>query len=109
MSGWQLRWADDEFDASKDDWQEYVEDLVFYFVANGIEDTIKEASSFSCCDHVQDTMQSDISSQARRKDLPMLLKHYRPGPSEIVEWLKFHSRSRKAGELSKHLFWSCRH
>ena len=95
----------EEFDANKDDWQEYVERLEFYFVANGIEDATKKRAAFLAAvgSATFKTLRNLLSpvkpgEKTFGELVDVLSKHYKPAPSEIVERFKFHSRCRRAGE-----------
>ena len=82
----------EEFDANKDDWQEYVERLKFYFVANGIEDATKKRAAFLAAvgSATFKTLRNLLSPvKPGEKTFGELVdvssKHYKPAPSEIVE------------------------
>ena len=95
----------EEFDSSKEDWQQYVERLGHFFVVNGISSAEKKRAVFLCVigastykilrNLVAPTKPGDKVYSAL---VEVLAKHYKPTPSEIVERCKFHSRFRKTGE-----------
>ena len=95
----------EEFDGDKQDWQQYVERLGHFFLANGITDAAKQQAVFlSVIGPATYKTLRNLVSPDKPGDKPYdalveaLSKHYKPKPSEIVERFKFHSRVRKAGE-----------
>ena len=94
------------FDGSKDsDWQQYAERLEYFFAANGISDDDKKQVVFLSVVRAATykTLRNILSAEKPREKeysepVGELSQHFSPAPSEIVERLKFHSRSRKPGE-----------
>ena len=94
----------EEYD-DKEEWQQYVERLSFFFVANGIETAEKKRAVFlSVVGAPTYKLLRSLVSPAKPDDktftqlVEILSKHFKPTPSEIVERFKFHSRFRKPGE-----------
>ena len=94
------------FDGSKDgDWQEYVERLEHFFVANGIDDAEKKRAVFlsvmgaATYKTLRNLVSPDKPGDKTYGELvEKLSQHFRPAPSEIVERFKFHTRVRRPGE-----------
>ena len=96
----------EEFDSSKEDWQQYTERLNHFFVANGIADAEKKRAVFlsvigpATYKILRNLTAPQKPGEESFEDLvERLSKHYRPAPSEIVERCKFHSRYRRPGEF----------
>lgn len=95
----------DEFDRHREDWQQYVERLEFYFIANGITTEEKKRAVFLSVIGsptyriLRNLLTPDKPGDKTYEELTTVLQqHYSPAPSEIVERFKFYSRSRRAGE-----------
>lgn len=94
-----------EFDQETDDWQQYVERLEFYFVANKITDAGQKRAIFlSACGGKVYAMLRDLCLPGKPGDsdltglLKLLSDHFTPKPSAIVERFKFHSKTRQQGQ-----------
>ena len=113
----------DEFDRHKKEWPQYVERLGFFFTANGITADKKHAVFLSVVGVatykvLRNLISPELPSEKSYNDLVGVLEqhynsrtalqlwnsittleqHYNPAPTEIVEWFKFYSCSRKPGE-----------
>ena len=95
----------DEYEAEKEDWQQYVERLGHFFTANGITDAGKKRAVFlSVVGASTYKLLRNLVAPAKTGDktfaqlVEVLSTHFRPMPSEIVERCRFHSRYRKPGE-----------
>ena len=95
----------EEFDGSRDDWQEYVERMENFFIANGIDSAEQKRAVFllvigpSTYKTLRNLVSPEKPGEKAYEDLVAALsKHFKPAPSEIVERFKFHSRSRKPRE-----------
>lgn len=93
------------FDSQTQTWEEYVEVLGHFFVANGIGDEEKKRAILlsSVGSRTYSLMRNLLSpnkpGEKSYKDLTDLLQlHYNPKPSEIVQRFKFNSRTRAANE-----------
>ncbi|XP_056098696.1 uncharacterized protein K02A2.6-like [Rhinichthys klamathensis goyatoka] len=93
------------FDNQSQTWEEYVEVLGHFFVANGIEDEEKKRAILlsSVGSRTYSLMRNLLSpnkpGEKSYKDLTDLLQsHYNPKPSEIVQRFKFNSRTRAVNE-----------
>ncbi|KAK3746542.1 hypothetical protein QZH41_005600 [Actinostola sp. cb2023] len=76
----------DKFDAKSQSWEDYIEVMGHYFVANGIED--------------QPQRKAILLASVGEKTYALIKSICQPSPkpSEIVQRYKFHTRSRKDGE-----------
>ena len=95
----------DEFDGDKGDWQQYVERLEHFFVANGIDGAEKKRAVFlsvigsSTYKTLRNLLSPNKPGEQSYTDLvETLCKHFKPAPSEIVERFRFNSRVRRQGE-----------
>ena len=94
----------DEFDGDKDDWQQYVERLEHFFVANGIDGAEKKRAVFlsvigsSTYKTFRNLSPNKPGEQSYADLVETLCKHFKPAPSEIVERFRFNSRVRRQGE-----------
>ena len=95
----------DEFDGNKDDWQQYVERLEHFFLANEIDSAEKQRAVFLSAvgAATYKTLRNIVSpykpgDKTYKELVEALSRHFKPTPSVIVEHFKFHSRVRKAGE-----------
>ncbi len=95
----------EEFNPDSDDWQQYMERLEFYFVANAIEEEERRQAIFlSACGGrvyavLPDLCQPDKPGDFALADLFKILSgHFTPKPSLIVERFKFHSKVRQQGQ-----------
>ena len=91
----------EDFDGNKDDWQQYVELLEHFFVANGIDGAEKKRAVFlsvigpSTYKTLRNLLSPDKPGDKSYASLvDTLSKHFKPAPSEIVE----RSRNRRPGE-----------
>ena len=94
----------EEFDDATD-WDQYVERLQNFFLANDIDDAAKQRAVFLSVvgAATYKTLRNLITPEKPADKtfaelVAVLAKHYKPKPSEIMERFKFHSRSRKPGE-----------
>ena len=95
----------EEFDSAKEEWPQYEERLGHYFEANGITAagkkravllTVIGPSAYKVLRNlISPTKPGDESYSNLVKALS---DHFNPVPSEVVQRLKFNSRSRKPGE-----------
>ena len=95
----------EDFDGNKDDWQQYVERLEHFFVANGIDGAEKKRAVFlsvigpSTYKTLRNLLSPDKPGDKSYASLvDTLSKHFKPAPSEIVERFRFNSRTRRPGE-----------
>ena len=95
----------DEFDASKEEWPQYVERMEHFFVANSIEDAVKKKSTFlAVIGPATYSLVRNLVSPEKPGDrtyaqlVDILTKHFNLTPSETLQRAKFHSRIRKPGE-----------
>ena len=95
----------EEFDGTKENWQQYVERLGFFFAANGIDTAEKKRSVFlfvigPSTYKILRNLVAPTHPGEKEYDVlvDLLSKHFKPTPSEIVERCKFHSRFRRPGE-----------
>ncbi|KAK0139329.1 hypothetical protein N1851_024035 [Merluccius polli] len=93
------------FDSQTQTWEEYVEVLGHFFVANGIADEGKKRAILlsSVGSRTYSLMRNLLSpnkpGEKSYEDLTALLQsHYNPKPSEIVQRFKFNSRVRATTE-----------
>ena len=105
-----------EFDAECDDWEQYVEQLEFYFVAKGIDDAAKQkAFLLSACGSRTYKLMCDLLAPAKPKDKTfaelkaVVQNHIKPKPSEIVQRYKFHTRGQGSDESVSKFVTSLRH
>ena len=94
-----------EFDRSKEEWQQYEDRLGHFFIANGIVDAEKKRAVFLSIIGVSTyrllhnlVSLSKPGEKSFAELTAVLRKHFHPTPSVIVERFKFHSRVRKPGE-----------
>ena len=94
-----------EFKPSEENWNQYVERLEQYFIANDVKDMAKQRAIFlSVCGSktyavLRDVLQPRKPAEITLKDIfAVLAKHFNPTPSLIVERFKFHSRARATNE-----------
>ena len=95
----------EDFDGNKDDWQQYVERLEHFFVANGIDGAEKKRAVFlsvigpSTYKTLRNLLYPDKPGDKSYASLvDTLSKHFKPAPSEIVERFRFNSCTRRPGE-----------
>ena len=95
----------EEFDASKEEWPQYVERMDHFFAANSIDDAHKKKSTFlavigpATYTLLRNLVSPDKPGDKTYDELVAALKnHFNPTPSETVQRSKFHSRFRKPGE-----------
>lgn len=94
-----------EFEASKEDWQSYVERVDFFFEANNIENVSqKRAILLSSCGASCYKLFRGLVQPAKPGDksytelVQLMLDHRRPKPNPIAERFKFNSRNRLPDE-----------
>ena len=94
-----------KFQPNKEDWSTYVEQLTFYFAANGVtEDKQQSSILLANCGTatfklIKSLLEAGKIQTTPFKDLVALVQnHYEPKPSVIVQRYKFNTRSRKQGE-----------
>ena len=95
----------EEFDREKEAWSQYVERLGYFFKANKIDDGDRKRAVFlSVIGATTYRMLRSLVAPAKPGEKPfpdlmtVLSGHFSPKPSEIVQWFKFHTRTRKPGE-----------
>ena len=95
----------DEFDASKEEWAQYEERLMQFFLANDIDNAAKKRAVLlsvigPTMYRVLRSLLAPVKPSEKEYDelVAKLSQHYSPTPSEIVQRFKFHSRFRKPGE-----------
>ena len=95
----------DEFDATKEEWTQYVERLEHFFVANDIADAGKKravllsvvgASTYALLWNLVSPAKPGEKSYSEL--VAVLKEHYNPTPSETVQRSCFNSRFRKSDE-----------
>ena len=94
----------EEYD-SQEEWGQYIEQLKFYFEANGVADEDKQrAILLSVCGGKTYKLIRSITMPGKPSDktfpelTELVQKHQHPKPSVIVQRFKFHTRFRKPGE-----------
>ena len=94
-----------EFDLDSDDWQQYMERMEFYFVANKITDEDQQKAIFlSACGGKVYSVLRDLCLPGKPGDYTLteiwrtLSNHFTPKPNAIVERFKFNSKVRQAGQ-----------
>ena len=94
----------EEYDGTSD-WDQYVERLENFFLANDIKEDAKQRAVFlsvvgsSTYKILRNLVTPDKPADKTLAQLVSVLsKHFKPKPSEIMERFKFHSRTRKPGE-----------
>ena len=93
-----------EFDPKVESFENYVERLGHYFVANGVEDTLKKATFLSRCGPAAyDTLKNLCHPEtpdtlSYREIIKRLKEHYKPAPMLIFERYQFSKCSRLEGE-----------
>ena len=92
------------FDPSQEDWSEYAERLVHYFVANGIEaEEKKRAILLTAVAPGTYRLLKTLASPKKLEEFSFdeLMKrtatHFNPKPSPIVKRFEFNSRCQKEG------------
>ncbi|KAK3743868.1 hypothetical protein QZH41_016473 [Actinostola sp. cb2023] len=95
----------DKFDAKSQSWEDYIEVMGHYFVANGIEDQPQRKAILLASVGektyalIKSICQPSPPAEKSFNELVKLVQdHHTPKPSEIVQRYKFHTRSRKDGE-----------
>lgn len=104
-SRWQQRLSGTFLFNPGDDCSQYIQRLQFHFQANSVTDEGKKRATFLLVmGPALYKLHRSLITPAKPDDLSftklveVLMKHYSPRPSEIVEHYKFHSRFRKPGE-----------
>ena len=94
----------EEYDGTSD-WDQYVERLGNFFLANDIKDAAKQQAVFlSVIGSSTYKILRNLLTPAKPADktfaelVSVFSRHYKPKPSEIMERFKFHSRDRKPGK-----------
>ena len=97
-----------EFDASKEDWRDYIEQVEQYFIAHGLDGEDKEPTRRSLFlsgvgSTTYRTLKSLLApvkpaSKSFSECVEVLTKHYSPPPSEVVQSYRFFTRVRQPGE-----------
>lgn len=93
------------FDSNAQTWEEYVEELGHFFIANGIADAARKraillssvgSQTYSL---IRNLLSPDKPGDKSYDDLTALLQvHYNQKPNEIVQRFRFNSRTRAANE-----------
>lgn len=96
-----------QFSITSVNWQIYVEQMNFFFMANGItEDMARKAIFLSSCGTDTYTLlksiatPDDISAESFtfKKAVDLLSKHFCPPPNQIIQRFQFYRRDQKEGE-----------
>ena len=86
-----------EFDMKTSDWMGYVEQLDFFFIANGITDPLwKRAILLSSCGADCCNLFKGLVQPGKPGDL--MQRHPNPKPNPIAERFKFNTRNRLPDE-----------
>ena len=89
------------FDASHEEWSEYAERLVHYFVANWIEaEERRRAILLTVVGPGTYRLLKTLASPKKLEDVKLAATHFNPKPSPIIKRFEFNSRSQKEGESS---------
>ena len=95
----------EEYDP-QEEWSQYIEQLEFYFEANGVDNVDKQrAILLSVCGSrtyklIRNlTMPGKPSDKTFKEIVELVQNHENPKPSAIVQRFKFNTRFRKPGEL----------
>ena len=95
----------DEFDSKAEEWSQYQMRLEYYLQANGVTDADKKkAVLITVVGRDNFKLMRSLIQPAEPKDktfkqlVECMQKHFEPKPSESMQRLKFHSRSRRQGE-----------
>ena len=94
-----------QFDPRQEEWCDYIERLIHYFVANDIaEEAKKRAILLTAVGPGTYRLLKTLASPRRLDELrfselvDLATRHYNPKPSPIVKRFEFNSRSQKEGE-----------
>jgi len=94
-----------KFQPGKEDWSTYVEQLNYYFAANGVtaEETKRSVLLANCGSStfklIRSLIEADKIDTTPYNDIVATVKnYYEPRPSEIVQRYKFNTRVRRSGE-----------
>ena len=95
----------DEFDASKEEWPQYVERVSHFFTANGIDDADKKRAAFlagigpTTYTLLRNLLSPTKPGEKSYDEIVAVLKdHFCPTPSESIQRQRFYSRIRKPDE-----------
>ena len=93
------------YDSAQEEWQQYVERLEQFFVANEITGKVevekRRATFLSVVGCSSYTLLRSLIAPADKTSeelVAVLSKHYSPQPTEVMQRFRFNSRSRKQGE-----------
>ena len=94
-----------EFDSATEDWVVYTERLDQYFIANGVDDAVKQrAILLSGCGAKAYKLIKSLIAPAKPTDMTfqqlveIVSKHFDPVPAITVQRYKFNVRIRQPGE-----------
>ena len=94
-----------EFQGNPEGWTEYIKRLERYFTANdGATNKKRRAIFLACCGDVTYSIIRSLAAPRKPTEIPyndfvkLAQAHYNPRPSQIVQRLKFNSRTQQAGE-----------
>ena len=94
-----------EFNPDQDNWNNYVERLNFFFVANGITDANKKIPiMLTSCGAVTYKLFKGLTAPSKTSDVlfdnlcKLMSAHKRPTPNPIVERLRCNTRNRESTE-----------
>ena len=94
-----------EFKIDKDDWNNYIERMEFFFLANSIDDDNKKKVVLlsSCGSNTFKLFKSltapnDLASSSYTNIKQLMSEHKNPKPNVIAEGFKFNSRNRVNNE-----------
>jgi len=91
-----------QFDPAKEEWTSYIERLDYYLIANEVFDDAKKCAMLmsGCGPTVYKIIPSLVDVETRKtikyaKLVKILVKHFNPKPSSIVQRFKFYNRTQK--------------
>ena len=94
-----------EFILEKDDWNNYIEQMEFFFQANGIEESNKKKAILlsSCGSNTYKLFKSlaapnELTNTSYENIKHLMNEHKNPKPNSIAERFKFNSRNRAENE-----------
>ena len=94
-----------EFDASKEDWKNFVEKLIIFFATNDVTDNNKKrAVLLSSCGSAPYKMFRSLSQPSNPGEkcytelVQLMEANQNPKPNPVAEWFKFNSQNRLPGD-----------
>ena len=89
-----------QFDPEKEEWTSYVERLNYYLIANEVKEDAKKCAILmsGCGPTTYKIIRSLVDSETRKtikysELIYLLMSHYNPRPSSIVQQFKFYNRT----------------